>query len=40
MERLDKLVQRSNKRLEYWKTNYPDIYEEIWVQKSLNKNNS
>ncbi|MBN2396519.1 MAG: hypothetical protein JXC36_08705 [Candidatus Atribacteria bacterium] len=40
MERLAKLSQESNERAEYWKTNYPDIYEEVWLKKSLDQNNS
>jgi len=39
MERLAKLSQDSNERAEYWKTNYPDIYEEVWGKKSLDQNN-
>jgi hypothetical protein len=40
MERLAKLSQDSNERAEYWKTNYPDIYEEVWGKKSLDQDNS
>jgi len=40
MERLAKLAQSSNERIQYWKTNYPDIYEEVWGQKLLDQNNS
>lgn len=40
MERLAKLSEDSNERAEYWKTNYPDIYEEVWLKKSLDEDNS